>query len=50
VRHHVQQAAIDIISAIENTSKQAGLKHRATPAARRPTRKRTNSRLTEPTS
>jgi DNA-binding GntR family transcriptional regulator len=49
VRHHVQQAAIDIISAIEKTSKQAGLKRRATPAARRSLKKRPDSRLTEPT-
>ena len=49
VRDHVQQAATDIISAIEKTSKQMGLKRGAVPRARRGAKKRSEAQVTEST-
>jgi DNA-binding GntR family transcriptional regulator len=49
VRQHVQQAAVDIISAIKNTSKQVGVENTTSSRTRRATRKRIESPLAEPT-
>src|SRR5688572_2107983 len=48
MREHVQQAAIDIISAIENTSKQVCVEQAGGPPKRRSGKKRLDSQLVHP--